>query len=119
MQINSLDDIIDSGKYKGKKVKDVLRSSKRNIFKLLKDGFVISDEILAKYGIKKEIRDVKVSCDTIFDKNEIKKTEVNKVLSEKDVIDDNFFVNDDETINIDENFHLMGTLIYEADIEKE
>lgn len=117
MKIDSLDIVIDSGKYKGKKVKDVLRSSKRNIFKLLKEGFTFSNEILEKYGIKKEVRDVKVTCDTIFEK-------VKSDNNEKEPVDKNlpdlFFENEtDDNIKIDENFKLMGMMVYEENIEDE
>ena len=117
MIIKSIDDIIDSGKYKGKKVKDVLRSSKRNIFKLLKEGFIISNEILEKYGIKKEVRDVKVTCDTIFDKSNVNGD--NKLSIDKEspvlIFEDSL----DEEFKINENFQLIGTMIYEENIEQE
>lgn len=116
MYIDSLDYIIDSGKFKGKKVKDVLRSSKRNIFKLLKEGFTISNEILEKYGIKKEIRDVKITCDSIFDKTDETKDDK---LSVDNGIPDLIFENETEDIKINENFQLIGMMVYEENIDEE
>jgi hypothetical protein len=61
LDINS---IIDDGKFKGKKVSEVIKDKKK-VFSLIKDGFQLSDDVLAKAGIKKNIYNVKVTTQIV------------------------------------------------------
>lgn len=55
----SLTDTLDSDKYKGKTIEQILDTDKRRMFKLLKLGYDFDDEVLEKYRFKRTIRDVK------------------------------------------------------------
>ena len=114
MIINNLDHVFEDGKYKGKKVKDVIKKNKKNIFKLIKDGYVISDEILNQFNIKKEVKNVKIIHDTVFDKSSYLGVSKNDTtITENDDIEDTLDSDSD-----DKEFVLMGTLIDEIDIDK-
>ena len=56
-----LDSTITEGEFKDKTVKEVLECGKKNIFSLIKTGLLFDDEVLSLAGIKKNIRDVKVT----------------------------------------------------------
>ena len=49
------------GKYKGKTVKYILENDKKEIFNLLKQGVSFNDDVLSLAGIKKNIRNVKIT----------------------------------------------------------
>lgn len=72
---------IDKGEYKGKKVSKILSEDKKCIFKLIKDGFNFSDEVLEQAGIKKKIHSVATVCSIVeHDKSELtKKLEVDTI----------------------------------------
>lgn len=55
----NLDSVIEEGQYKGNKVSDLI-TDKKKIFNLISRGYILSDEILRKAGIKKTIRDVHI-----------------------------------------------------------
>lgn len=99
LEINST---IDKGEYKGKKVSKILSDDKKCIFKLIKDGFDFSDEVLEQAGIKKSIHSVSTICSIVeHDKSELaKKLEV-------DIIKDNPKLSVDDSDNeepIDDDF---------------
>lgn len=78
LDINST---IDKGEYKGKKVSKILSEDKKCIFKLIKDGFNFSDEVLEQAGIKKKIHSVSTICSIVdHDKTELtKKLEIDTI----------------------------------------
>lgn len=78
LDINST---IDKGEYKGKKVSKILSEDKKCIFKLIKEGFNFSDEVLEQAGIKKKIHSVATVCSIVeHDKSELtKKLEVDTI----------------------------------------
>lgn len=78
LDINST---IDKGEYKGKKVSKILSENKKCIFKLIKEGFNFSDEVLEQAGIKKKIHSVATVCSIVeHDKSELtKKLEVDTI----------------------------------------
>jgi hypothetical protein len=49
------------GKYKGKIIKDILKNDKKEIFNLLKQGVSFDDNVLSLAGIRKNIRNVKIT----------------------------------------------------------
>lgn len=57
--------IIDKGEFKGKKVCDILSENKKDIFKLIKEGVVFSNEVLEKAGIKKNIHSISTKCSVV------------------------------------------------------
>ena len=59
-----LDNIIEDGKYKGKKVSE-LALNKKVIFELLKNGYNFDDEVLLQAGIKKTVRDIKTRTEVV------------------------------------------------------
>lgn len=78
LDINST---IDKGEYKGKKVSKILSEDKKCIFKLIKDGFNFSDEVLEQAGIKKKVHSVSTICSIVdHDKTELtKKLEIDTI----------------------------------------
>ena len=59
-----LDNIIEDGRYKGKKVSE-LASNKKVIFELLKNGYNFDDEVLLQAGIKKTVRDIRTRTEVV------------------------------------------------------
>lgn len=110
LEINST---IDKGEYKGKKVSKILSDDKKCIFKLIKDGFDFSDEVLEQAGIKKSIYSVSTICSIVeHDKSELaKKLEVDTIdattLINELIIKDNPKLSVDDSDNeepIDDDF---------------
>lgn len=64
----TINSIIDKGRYKGKKISDLI-ADKKAIFSLIKEGISFDDEVLTLSGIKKNVRDVKVK--QVFVEHEI------------------------------------------------
>lgn len=52
-----LTDIIEEGKYKDKKISELI-GNKKSIFELLKEGYILDDEVLIQSHIKKNVRDM-------------------------------------------------------------
>lgn len=83
---------ITTGKHKGKVVKDIISENKKEIFSLIKDGMLFDDEVLSMAGIKKNIRNVKVTQvftkhekdDKVYEKD---KESLSKILKEIRTID--------------------------------
>ena len=95
LNINS---VIAKGEHKGKTVNDVLSIGKKEIFSLIKEGFSFDDNVLLMAGIKKNVRDVKVSNIFVEHEKDTKSYEkdtvsLSKILKEIRTID-----NLDETI---------------------
>lgn len=110
LEINST---IDKEEYKGKKVSKILSDDKKCIFKLIKDGFDFSDEVLEQAGIKKSIHSVSTICSIVeHDKSELaKKLEVDTIdattLINELIIKDNPKLSVDDSDNeepIDDDF---------------
>lgn len=59
-----LHNIIEDGKYKGKKVSE-LALNKKVIFELLKNGYNFDDEVLLQAGIKKTVRDIRTRTEVV------------------------------------------------------
>lgn len=59
-----LDNIIEDGKYNGKKVSE-LALNKKVIFELLKNGYNFDDEVLLQAGIKKTVRDIRTRTEVV------------------------------------------------------
>lgn len=59
-----LNTVIEDGKYKGKKISELV-SNKKIIFEMLKDGYIFDEEVLIKAGIKKTVRDVKTTNEVV------------------------------------------------------
>lgn len=104
------------GKYKGKIVKDILKNDKKEIFNLLKQGISFDDNVLSLAGIKKNIRNVKITQvfadhekDTkIYEKETVSLSKILKEIRTLDSIseiDENINTTDDsngyEEIDID------------------
>lgn len=97
------------GKYKGKIVKDVLKNDKKEIFNLLKQGVLFDDNVLSLAGIRKNIRNVKITQvftehekDTkIYEKETIS---LSKILKEIRTLD-----NISETDENDNNGQIINT----------
>lgn len=66
-----LDNIIEDGKYKGKKVSE-LALNKKVIFELLKNGYNFDDEVLLQAGIKKTVRDIRTRTEVVEHKKDTK-----------------------------------------------
>lgn len=85
--------ILDTGKYRGKKVGEMVdNKDKAELFKLIKKGYSFNDEVLSLIGIKKNVRDVKVSqilVDHVKDKKVYQKdtASLSKILKELRTID--------------------------------
>ena len=47
---------IEGGKYDGKTINSILKSNKKEIFNLIKEGYIFDDEVLALAGIVKKIK---------------------------------------------------------------
>lgn len=73
-------DKVPKGKFKGKVVDDLLCESSHNIMELIKEGYEIAPDVLARANITKTIRDVRVYNEVI---SRPKKTN-NEVLDKKD-----------------------------------
>lgn len=90
--ILNINSVIQNGKHKGKTIKDILDSNKKIIFELIKNGLLFDDEVLSIAGIKKNIRDVKVTHEFTEHEKDTKKykkdTEsLSKILKEIRVLD--------------------------------
>jgi len=59
-----LDNIIEDGKYKGKKVSELILN-KKVIFELLKNGYNFDDEVLLQAGIKKIVRNIRTRTEVV------------------------------------------------------
>lgn len=79
--ILEIESIINKGEFKGKKVSKILSDDKQNIFKMIKEGILFSDDVLEKAGIKKKIHSVSTVCSVVeHDKSELtKKLEVDTI----------------------------------------
>lgn len=104
--------IIDSGKFKGMKLSDVISGGKKNVFELIKEGYVLDDSILNSLSIKKTIRSVSGNCIvTEHDNSEL------KIKMKTDNIDLNTIINDmnyiNSMFNSTEDFELDDTFIDE------
>ena len=104
LNINS---VITSGNYKGKTVKDVLENGKKEIFNLIKQGFLFDDEVLSLAGIKKNVRDVTV--ENVFVEHEKdnkiyekETTSLSKILKEIRTID-NIDENEENGVSLSQN----------------
>ena len=63
--------VVEEGKYKGKKISDLV-SNKKTIFELLRNGYNFNDEVLLKAGIKKTIRDIKTTTEVVHHEKDAK-----------------------------------------------
>ena len=61
LDINS---VISDGKFKGRNMSEISKD-KKNIFILIKEGYQISDDILSKIGIRKNIHDIKFTTQIV------------------------------------------------------
>lgn len=71
---------VPCGKYKAEKVGDNLANDKKEIFALLKNGYIFSDEVLNKVGIVKKVKVLPHSPNRITDHI------VDKTVYEKDTM---------------------------------
>ena len=53
--------VLTDGKDKGRKIADIISSDKKRIFALLREGKQFDDEVLTAAGIRKTVRDEKVT----------------------------------------------------------
>ena len=86
------------------------------VLSMIKNGFSFDDEVLALAGLKKQVRDVHVGCDSVCDKAvvyNIKKDKKDAPSSSALFIDDE---EDEEYSSNDEEVILMGSLIDEVDL---
>ena len=60
MTVLNADSIIEGGSFDGKSVSEILSNNRKDIFKLLKEGYYFTDEVLQTAGIKKKVDDSKV-----------------------------------------------------------
>ena len=72
-------DKVPKGKFKGKVVDDLLCESSHNIMELIREGYDIAPDVLARANITKTVRDVRVYNEVI---SRPKKT--NETLDKKD-----------------------------------
>lgn len=104
------------GKYKGKTIGEVALVDKKFVLSMIKNGFSFDDEVLALAGLKKQVRDVHVGCDSVCDKAVVYNTKKDKKdapSSSALFIDDE---EDEEYSSNDEEVILMGSLIDEVDL---
>ena len=110
LEINS---IIDKSEYKGKKVSKILSNDKKCIFRLIKEGFNFSDEVLEQAGIKKSIHSVSTICSIVeHDNSELtKKLEIDTIdattLINELIIKDNpklLTIDSDNDESVDDDF---------------
>lgn len=117
--------IIDKGEFKGKKVCDILSENKKDIFKLIKEGVIFSDEVLEKAGIKKNIHSVSTKNSIVEHDNselliklEVDKIDISTLIneiiiksnpklssddSEKDESSEDKIIEDEDDFNISED----------------
>lgn len=69
--------IVEIGKYKGKKISELMKDKKK-IFSLIKEGFNLDDSVLVESGIKKVIHSVSGSCVVVEHNNEELKVKLKK-----------------------------------------
>lgn len=92
-KILNINSIIEKGKWKGKKVEEIISINKKTIFSLIKEGYLFSDEVLSKAGIKKRVKDVKIETviipERIKDNTHLEKdaASLSKILKELHTID--------------------------------
>lgn len=101
----NLDSIIEDGQYKGKKVFDLI-SDKKKIFNLISKGYILSDDVLQKTGIKKNIRDVKTETvivehekdDRVYERDTMSVSKIIKDLETNERINQFYETNDDKVL---------------------
>lgn len=104
------------GKYKGKTIGEIASIDKKFVLSMIKNGFSFDDEVLALAGLKKQVRNVHVGCDSVCDKAvayNIKKDKKDAPSSSALFMDDR---DEDEYSSEDEEVILMGSLIDEVDL---
>lgn len=87
-----LNSTIESGEFKNKKIIDIIKNNKKDIFKLIKEGYSFNDEVLSTAGIKKTVKDVKTSIQVVEHSKdtrvfEVDKTPLHKILKEISTIE--------------------------------
>lgn len=65
MEALNIDSVICSGKYKGHQISELI-TDKKAIFELLKEGHVLSDEVLSEAKIKRVVRNVKTISEVVY-----------------------------------------------------
>ena len=101
----NLDSIIEDGQYKGKKVFDLI-SDKKKIFNLISKGYILSDDVLQKTGIKKNIRDFKTETvivehekdDRVYERDTMSVSKIIKDLETNERINQFYETNDDKVL---------------------
>lgn len=101
----NLDSIIEDGQYKGKRLSDLI-SDKKKIFNLISKGYVLSDDVLQKAGIKKSIRNVKTETvivehekdDRVYEKDTMSVSKIIKDLETNERINQFYETNDDKVL---------------------
>lgn len=58
---------VPCGKYKSELVGENLVNDKKEVFSLLKDGYIFTDEVLGKVGIIKKVRVSSQQCNRVTD----------------------------------------------------
>lgn len=88
----SLESVIDNSLFKNKKVVDIINNNKKDIFKLIKEGYSFDDEVLTLAGIKKCVKEVKTTNQIVEHEKdtkvyEVDKTPLHKILKEISTIE--------------------------------
>ena len=86
------DSKIDKGIYKDKKVSFILETDKKYILSLIKEGYMFDNNVLSKAGIKKTIREEKITSIVVDHEVDNKTYEkdtlsISKILNEISTVD--------------------------------
>ena len=103
----TLNSVLTEGKDKGRKVSDIIATDKKRIFALLREGKQFDDEVLAAAGIKKTVRDTKVTqviCEHAKDNKVYQKDtmRVDRIIGELSTIR-NPFIPNEKVLEAEEN----------------
>lgn len=101
-----MDDTIQIGR-SSKTVANIIKSDKKKIFSLIKDGYSFTDEVLSATGIKKTVSNVNIDYSTAYEREKIN-LEFEKPKSrrkKKEVEEDNIltFYEDDDLVIQEDN----------------